>query len=80
MAMKPVIDDEPCLPTETENKLMDDILVLFIKNKLTPHQSQDLLERLGGIIEKAQEVTEQRTLRLGSARRWLRRPPEAGQS
>ncbi|HSL03940.1 MAG TPA: hypothetical protein VK901_10430 [Nitrospiraceae bacterium] len=54
MAMKPrVIDDEPCLPTETENKLMDDILVLFIKNKLTPHQSQDLLERLGGIIEKA---------------------------
>ena len=75
MAMNSVIDDEPCLPTETENKLMDDILVLFIKNKLTPHQSQDLLERLGGIIEKAQEVTEGRTLRLGSARRWPRRPP-----
>jgi hypothetical protein len=57
MAMKPrVIDDEPCLSTETENKLMDDILVLFIKNKLTPRQSQDLLERLGGIIEKAQQL------------------------
>ena len=30
-----MIEDEPCLPTETETKLMDDILVLFIKNKLT---------------------------------------------
>lgn len=75
-----MIDDEPCLPTETENKLMDDILVLFIKNKLTPHQSQDLLVRLGVIIEKVQLVAQERTLRLGSARRWLRRPPRAGQS
>lgn len=58
MATKPVIDDGPCLPTETENKLMDDILVLFIKNGLTPHQSQDLLVRLGGIIAKAQQVAE----------------------
>ena len=67
MVMKPH-DDEPCLPTETENKLMDDILVLFIKNKLTLHQSQALLERLGGIIEKVQEVAK------------FRRPPSAGQS
>jgi hypothetical protein len=61
MATKPVIDDEPCLLTQTENKLMDDILVLLIKNKLTPRQSQDLLERLGGIIEKAQQVAKERT-------------------
>jgi hypothetical protein len=64
----PVIDDEPSLPSETENKLMDDILVLFIKNKLTPRQSQDLLERLSGIIEKVQQVAK------------FRRPPSAGQS
>ena len=61
-------EDEPCLPTETENKLMDDILVLFIKNKLTLHQSQALLERLGGVIEKVEEVAK------------FRRPPAAGQS
>jgi hypothetical protein len=62
MAMKPVIDDEPCLLTETENKLMDDILVLLIKKGLTPYQSQELLVRLGGIIEKAQQVAKERTL------------------
>jgi hypothetical protein len=62
------IDDEPFLPSETESKLMDDILVLFIKNKLTPRQSQDLLERLSGIIEKVQQVAK------------FRRPPSAGQS
>jgi hypothetical protein len=47
---------------------MDDILVLFIKNKLTPHQSQNLLKRLGGIIEQVQQVAK------------FRRPPSAGQS
>jgi hypothetical protein len=62
MAMKPVIDDELCLLTETENKLMDDILVLLIKKGLTPYQSQELLVRLGGIIEKAQQVAKERTL------------------
>ncbi len=61
MATKPVIDHEPCLLTETENKLMDDILVLLIKKGLTPYQSQDLLVRLGGIIEKAQQVAKERT-------------------
>lgn len=61
MATKPVIDDEPCLLTQIENKLMDDILVLLIKKGLTPNQSQDLLVRLGGIIEKAQQVAKERT-------------------
>ena len=51
-----MFDSEPCLPAETENKLMDDILVLFIKNGLTPHQSQALLVRLGGVLEEAQQV------------------------
>ena len=64
MAMKPVIDDEPCLSIESEKKLMDEILVLFIKNKLTLRQSQDLLERWGGIIEKLQQEAK------------FRRPPQ----
>jgi hypothetical protein len=68
MATNLVIDDEPCLLTETEKKIMDDILVLLIKNKLTSHQSQNLLERLGGIIEMAQQVAKE------TPRRGARRP------
>jgi hypothetical protein len=47
MATNLVIDEKPCLLTETEKKIMDDILVLLIKHKLTSHQSQNLLERVG---------------------------------
>jgi hypothetical protein len=47
---------EPYLLTETENKIIDDILELLNKHGLTSHQSQSLLERLGRIIELGQRV------------------------
>ena len=47
---------EPYLLTETENTIIDDILELLNKHKLTSHQSQNLLERLGGIIEMGQRL------------------------
>jgi type I site-specific restriction-modification system R (restriction) subunit len=48
---------EPYLLTETENKIIDDILELLNKHGLTSHQSQSLLERVGRIIEMWQRVT-----------------------
>jgi hypothetical protein len=47
---------EPYLLTETENKIIDSILALLNKHGLTSHQSKNLLERLGGIIEMGQRV------------------------
>ena len=48
---------EPYLITETENTIIDDILLeLLNKHELTSHQTQNLLERLGGIIEMGQRV------------------------
>ena len=47
---------EPNLLTETENKIIDDILELLNKHGLTSHQSQYLLERLWRIIEMGQRV------------------------
>ena len=47
---------EPYLLTEAENKIIDDILALLNKNGLTSHQSMNLLERLGRIIEMGQRV------------------------
>ena len=44
------------LLTETENTIIDDILELLNKHGLTSHQSQNLLERLGRIIEMGQRV------------------------
>jgi hypothetical protein len=38
---------EPYLLTEIENKIIDDILALLNKHRLTSHQSMNLLERLG---------------------------------
>lgn len=52
---------EPYLLTETENRIIDDILVLLNKNGLTTHQSQNLLERLGGIIEMGQRLSKETT-------------------
>jgi hypothetical protein len=46
----------PYLLTETENTIIDDILALLNKHGLTSHQSQNLLERLGRIIEMGQRV------------------------
>ncbi len=42
---------EPYLLIETENTIIDDILELLNKHGLTSHQSMNLLERWGGIIE-----------------------------
>ena len=47
---------EPYLLTETENKIIDDILELLNKHGLTSHQSMNLLEQLGGIIEMVQRL------------------------
>ena len=47
---------EPYLLTDTENKIIDDILAVLNKHGLTSHQSQNLLERLGRIIEMGQRV------------------------
>ena len=47
---------EPYVLTETENTIIDDILALLNKHGLTSHQSQNLLERLGRIIEIGQRV------------------------
>jgi hypothetical protein len=44
------------LLTETENTIIDDILELLNNHRLTSHQSQNLLERLGRIIEMGQRV------------------------
>ena len=47
---------EPYLFTETENTIIDDMLALLHKHGLTSHQSMNLLERLGRIIEMGQQV------------------------
>jgi hypothetical protein len=48
---------QPYLLTETENKIIDDILFLLNQHGLTSHQSLNLLERLGWIIEMGQRLT-----------------------
>ena len=47
---------EPYLLTEIEKKIIDDIFELRNKHGLTMHKSQNLLERLGRIIEMGQRV------------------------
>ena len=47
---------EPYLLTETENTIIDDMLELLNRHALTSHQSMNLLERLGRIIEMGQRV------------------------
>ena len=47
---------DPYLLTEAENKIIDDMLELLNKDGLTSHQSMNLLERLGRIIEMGQMV------------------------
>jgi hypothetical protein len=42
--------------TETEDKIIDDILAPLNRHGLTSQQSQNLLERLGRIIEMGQRV------------------------
>jgi hypothetical protein len=52
---------EPYLLTETENKIIDDILKLLNKHGLTSHQSMNLLKRLERIIEMGQQVAKETT-------------------
>jgi len=52
---------EPYLLTETENTIIDDILELLNKYGLTSHQSQNLLERLGRIIEMGRRLPKETT-------------------
>ena len=47
---------KPYLLTDTENTIIDDILKLLNKHGLTSHQSQNLLERLGRIVEMGQRA------------------------
>ena len=47
---------KPYLLTETENRNIDDILELLNKHGLTSHQSMNLLERWGRIIEMGQRL------------------------
>ena len=47
---------EPYLLAEIEETIIDDMLALLNKNGLTSHQSLNLLERLGRIIEMGQRV------------------------
>lgn len=47
---------KPALLTETEDKIIDEILELLNRHGLTSDQSADLLERLGGIIEMGQRI------------------------
>ena len=47
---------EPYLLTEIEEIIIDDMLALLNKHGLSSHQSLNLLERLGRIIEMGQRV------------------------
>ena len=52
---------EPYLLTDTENTIIDDRLALLNKHGLTSHQSMNLLERSGGIIEIGQRAAKRTT-------------------
>jgi hypothetical protein len=47
---------EPYWLTETENTIIDDFLAMLNKHGVTSHQSLNLLERLGRIIEMGLRV------------------------
>ena len=47
---------EPYLLSQTEEKIIDDLLAVLNQHGLTSQQSQNLLERLGRIIEMGQRV------------------------
>lgn len=58
---------EPYLHTETESKIIDDILELLKKHGLTSHQSVNLLEQLGRIcLSQPTRVFPQPAWLLGS--------------
>ena len=47
---------EPYLLSQTEEKVIDDLLAVLNQHGLTSQQSQNLLERLGRIIEMGQRL------------------------
>lgn len=47
---------EPYVLTETENKIIDDILAVLNQHGLNSHQSLILLEQLGRIVEMGQRL------------------------
>lgn len=47
---------EPYLLSQTEEKIIDDLLAVLNQYGLTSQQSQNLLERLGRIIEMGQRL------------------------
>ncbi len=47
---------EPYLLSQTEEKIIDDLLAVLNQHGLTSHQATDLLERLGRIIEIGQRL------------------------
>lgn len=47
---------EPYLLSQTEEQIIDDLLAVLNQHGLTSHQSQNLLERLGRIIEMGQRL------------------------
>lgn len=47
---------EPYLLSQTEEKIIDDLLAVLNQHGLTSQQSQNLLERLGRIIEMGQRL------------------------
>jgi hypothetical protein len=48
---------KPYLLTDTENRIIDVMLELLNKHGVTSHQSQNLLKRLGKIIEMGQRLS-----------------------
>lgn len=52
---------EPYLLTDTENRIIDEMLALLNQNGLTSHQSLNLLDRLGRIIEMGQRLPKDTT-------------------
>ena len=47
---------EPYLLSQTEEKIIDDLLAVLNQHGLTSHQATNLLERLGRIIEMGQRL------------------------
>lgn len=69
----------PYLMTQTEEKVIDDILAVLNQNGLDSKQSLDLLEHLGRIIEMGQEWHEERHSERRTERRtWCSLTPRNG--
>ena len=52
---------EPYLLSQTEEKIIDDLLAVLNQHGLTSHQATNLLERLGRIIEMGEQLAKKTT-------------------